>query len=227
MGLRVAIDLDGTIADLSRAMHRIATKKFQKLQKREADVENGGAADAQSERPTLTDLDLTPSDLDRLWNHVLKTRDFWTTLEETDAGIVKRIADLAEDRRWDVLFITTRPASAGRTTQVQSQEWLASKGFRHPSVYVVRGSRGRVATALDLDAVVDDRPENCLDVAAESPAKAILVWPGPLDGLGPGVGRHGVVVRRSIGEALDELVEMDRERRGGVVRSIKRMLGRR
>ncbi len=227
MGLRVAIDLDGTVADLSRAMHDVAKKKFRKLQQPDASASVDDVDSAVlMERPRLRDLGLSAADLDRLWKHVLRQRNFWTTLDEMTDGIVARIQQLADERRWEVLFITTRPPAAGATTQVQSQEWLASKGFRHPSVYVVKGSRGKVATALDLDAVVDDRPENCLDVATESAAKAILVWPGSTDALGPGVARHGVVVTASIGEALDELVQMDRVKRGGVVRSIKRMFGK-
>lgn len=228
MGLRVAIDLDGTVADLSRAMHDLARKKFRKLQDVEP-VDAGPAAPDGAvlpERPRLSGLGLTPYELERLWTHVLKIRNFWTTLPETDDGVVSHIQQLADERRWDVLFITTRPTAAGRPTQVQSQEWLAAKGFRHPSVYVVKGSRGRVAAALDLDAVIDDRPENCLDVATESAARAILVWPRSLDRLGPGVQGHGVVVKASIRDALDEVVQMDREKRGGVVRSLKRMLGR-
>jgi len=227
MGLRVAIDLDGTVADLSRAMHDIAKKKFRKLQEPDA---ASPAEDADGalpmERPRLRDLGLSAADLDRLWTHVLKQRNFWTRLDEMTDGVVARIQQLADERRWEVLFITTRPLAAGATTQVQSQEWLVSKGFRHPSVYVVKGSRGKVAAALDLDAVVDDRPENCLDVATESRARAILVWPGSTDGLGPGVARHGVVVTASIGEALDELVQMDRLKRGGALRSIKRLFGK-
>ena len=227
MGLRVAIDLDGTVADLSRAMHDVAKKKFRKLQQPDASAPVDDVDSALlMERPRLRDLGLSAVDLDRLWKHVLRQRNFWTTLDEMTDGIVARIQQLADERRWEVLFITTRPLAAGATTQVQSQEWLASKGFRHPSVYVVKGSRGKVATALDLDAVVDDRPENCLDVATESAAKAILVWPGSTDALGPGVARHGVVVTASIGEALDELVQMDRVKRGGVVRSIKRLFGK-
>jgi uncharacterized HAD superfamily protein len=227
MGLRVAIDLDGTVADLSRAMHDVAKKKFRKLQQPDASAPVDDVDSALlMERPRLRDLGLSAVDLDRLWKHVLRQRNFWTTLDEMTDGIVAQIQQLADERRWEVLFITTRPLAAGATTQVQSQEWLASKGFRHPSVYVVKGSRGKVATALDLDAVVDDRPENCLDVATESAAKAILVWPGSTDALGPGVARHGVVVTASIGEALDELVQMDRVKRGGVVRSIKRLFGK-
>lgn len=229
MGLRVAIDLDGTVADLSRAMHDIAKKKFRKLQHADSPEPTGDAGDdpLATVRPALRDLDLSPSDLERLWTHVLKVRNFWTTLPEIDDGVVARIQQLADERRWDVIFITTRPLAAGHTTQVQSQLWLAEKGFRHPSVYVVKGSRGKVASALHLDAVIDDRPENCLDVATESTARAILVWPGPLDALGPGHARHGVVVKATIGEALDEVEQMDRVKRGGVMRSVKRLFGRR
>jgi hypothetical protein len=231
MGLRVAIDLDGTIADLSRAMHDIAKRKFRRLHAQDPppapSSPDGDDGSAIADRPTLADLDLGPADLDRLWTHVLKLRDFWTTLDEVEDGIVARIQQLADERRWEVLFITTRPMAAGATTQVQSQEWLAAKGFRHPSVYVVKGSRGKVADALDLDAVIDDRPENCLDVATESRATAILVRPGPSEALGPGVARHGVIVTETIGAALDQLEEMDRVKRGGVLRSIRRMLWKR
>lgn len=226
MGLRIAIDLDGTVADLSLAMHDIAKTKFRKLQDRQADEpppEGDGAL--PMERPSLGDLGLDAAELDRLWRHVLKIREFWTTLPETAPGIIRRIQQLADDRRWDVLFITTRPTAAGRTTQVQSQEWLAAHGFRHPSVYVVKGSRGRVAAALDLDAVIDDRPENVLDVALDSSARPILVWTRPLESLPPVAQGPGIVVTASIGAALDVVVEMDREKRGGVVRRIKRLLG--
>lgn len=224
MGLRVAIDLDGTVADLSRAMHGVATRYFGEA--RTAPTPAHADAPAPSDRPTLQDLDLRPSELDALWTEVLRTKNFWTTLEEVEAGVVARIAALAADRRWDVLFITTRPTATGETTQVQSQKWLHAHGFQHPSVFVVKGSRGKVATALDLDAVVDDRPENCLDVATESGAKAVLVWPGPVEALSPGVTKYGVVVTRSIDAALDQLVEMDRARRGGVVQSLRRLLRR-
>ena len=223
MSLRVAIDLDGTVADLSRAMHGLATKRFKG---------RGGEPPSETQPsdsgrlPTLRDLVLRPSELDDLWAHVLRVKNFWTTLDEMEPGVVARIAALASERRWDVLFITTRPTAAGATTQVQSQEWLSAHGFERPSVYVVKGSRGKVAAALDLDAVVDDRPENCLDVATESSAKAILVWPGSVDELGPGLPRHHVVVTQSITAALDELVTLDRARSGGVVRSLKRLLRR-
>lgn len=231
MGLRVAFDLDGTVADLSRAMHDVARRKFRKLQEPDPpapDPDDADPADSAErvERPSLRDLGLSHSDLDRLWRHVMKQRNFWTTLPEMHDGVVARIQQLADERRWDVIFITTRPTAAGQTTQVQSQEWLAAKGFRHPSVYVVKGSRGQVAAALELDAFVDDRPENCLDIATESRARAILVWRGDAETLGAGVTGHAVVVKASISDALDDLVQIDRDQRGGVVRSIKRLFAK-
>lgn len=221
-GLRVAIDLDGTVADLSAAMHAVATRRAAR------DLETDGSdtvPDAQ-ERPALRDLALTSRQLDQLWATVLKIRNFWTTLDEMEPGAVRRLAELAAARRWDVLFITTRPPSAGATTQVQSQEWLEACGFPRPSVYVVKGSRGKIADALQLDAVVDDRPENCLDVAVESSARPFLVWTGSESELPRGAVRHGVTLVPTIGAALDALVEFDRDRQGGMGRSLRRLFGR-
>lgn len=221
-GLRIAIDLDGTVADLAAEMHAVATGR---VAPRDVDGDAPDVPDAQ-DRPALRDLALSSRQLDALWATVLKIKDFWTTLDEMEPGAVKRLAKLAEERRWDVLFITTRPTSAGATTQVQSQRWLEARGFPRPSVYVVKGSRGKIADALQLDAVVDDRPENCLDVAVESSARAFLVWQGSEAELPPGAVRHGVKLVPTIGAALDALVELDRQRQGGMGRSLRRLFGR-
>ncbi len=73
-----------------------------------------------------------------------------------------------------MIFLTSRPQTSGRTVQRQSQRWLERHGFVMPSVFVVHGSRGRIAEALDLDVVIDDRPDNCLDIVLESKAGAVL-----------------------------------------------------
>ena len=112
----------------------------------------------------------------RLWRHVESIENFWQTLAEIEPGVVSRLATIATDRRWEIIFLTKRPETAGATAQVQTQRWLESKGFALPSVFVVQGSRGRIAASLGLDIVVDDRPENCLDVVVDSKARALLVW---------------------------------------------------
>ncbi len=121
-----------------------------------------------------------------------RVENFWTTLPELEPGIIARIAKAAHDRRWEVIFLTTRPSTAGELVQLQSQQWLDAHGFQYPSVFVVQRSRGKIADALHLDAFVDDRPENCLDIAVESKAKVILVWHGDLKDVPAGAKRLGV-----------------------------------
>ncbi len=104
-----------------------------------------------------------------------------------------------------MIFITQRPSSGGDTTQLQTQRWLAAHGFDMPSVYVIKGTRGKVAAALSLDIVVDDRPENCLDVKLESRARAILVWSDDLENIPPNARRLGLEPVASLGACLDLL----------------------
>ena len=110
---------------------------------------------------------------------------------------------------------------------MQSQRWLESKGFVLPSVYVVQGSRGRIAAALGLDIVVDDRPENCLDVVVDSKARAILVWRDDQKALPVAARRLGIGVVKSVGECLDILTELDAPspQEPGVLARVRRMLG--
>ncbi len=233
MPLRIAFDLDGTIADMNAALKKEATALFRPepssktpqniANQAEASVDQGGG----EPQADAADLRLTARQQMQLWDHVKKIENFWMTLDEVEPGIVKRIATTAAERRWEVIYLTTRPSTAGDITQVQSQRWLAKYGFRHPSVFVVQPNRGKIADAMQLDAVVDDRPENCLDIVLESKAKAILVWPRDPDDVPAGAARMGVRVVSSISEALAVLERYDDERKQpGVVRSIRKLLGR-
>src|SRR5262245_34054165 len=99
-------------------------------------------ADGDEDTPTVG-LDLTRRQVRQLWDRVHDVDDFWETLREIEPGAISRLAGIAAARRWEVIFLTSRPASAGRTVQVQTQRWLSANGFPLPSVYVVRRSRGR------------------------------------------------------------------------------------
>jgi len=227
MALRVAFDLDGTVADMHAAMARVAAEIFGGGDPSGESPQTGAAGDQDAELPSLSDLNLTARQQAQLWDRVKAIENFWLGLPETEPGIIARIAKTAATRRWEVIFITTRPSTAGETTQVQSQRWLDAHGFVLPSCYVVHGSRGKVAEALSLDAVVDDRPENCLDVAVESKAKSLLVWTADPEGVPPGAARIGVKVAHSIGEAVTLLEKLDDLRRDrGVVGSIRKMFKR-
>ena len=227
MPLRVAFDLDGTLADMHVVLRREAERLFGESQLATV-VEPAGANPGEQDEPesdkVMAELHLSERQQMQLWEHVKTVENFWCGLPEMEPGIVARLAETATSRRWEVLFVTTRPVVAGETVQIQSQRWLEAHGFQYPSVFVVQRSRGRIADALELDAVVDDRPENCVDVAVDSKAMPILIWPGDESRLPPGTKRLGVRVTTSISEALDILIRLDDVRNEpGVVRSLKKL----
>ena len=245
MTLRVAFDLDGTVADMYSTLHQEALKLFGEETLAKAAVKNpvpvavAGAdkpaaegsepapARAEDTATAMEELHLTARQQMQLWDHVKKTENFWTMLPELEPGIIARIAKAAIERRWEVIFFTTRPSTAGEITQLQSQRWLEAHGFQYPSVFVVQRSRGKIADALQLDAFVDDRPENCLDIAVESKAKVILVWHGHLKDVPAGAKRLGVRPVATISEALALLEHLDDTRsQPGIMRTLKRALGR-
>jgi phosphoglycolate phosphatase-like HAD superfamily hydrolase len=235
MSLRVAFDMDGTVADMYSVLRREAERLFgtagqpaaAPLGTDPAPPPAPAAAQGPASPPVVEALHLTPRQQRQLWERVASIENFWDSLPEEEPGIIARIAETARTRRWEVLFITTRPPSAGDTTQLQTQRWLHAHGFALPSVFVVQRSRGKLADALQLDAVVDDRPENCMDVALDSKAKPVLVWHGPLETVPAGVRKMGVKPVSSISEALALLERMDDARKqSSLVRSIRRMLRR-
>jgi len=159
------------------------------------------------------------------WKHVGETENFWQSLEEIEPGSVARISQAATDGRWEVIFLTKRPKSAGATAQVQTQRWLQTHGFPLPSVFVVQGSRGLIAASLDLDVVVDDRPENCLDIIADSKARPILVWRAEQQGLPTAIKKLGVTVVSTVDECLSLLTaETQPSQKRGAVAWLKRLL---
>lgn len=213
MALRIAIDLDGTIADMEGALQHHAEVLFGK------GVELRGDSSSLEHVMSPEGIDtgevvlkrgrgLSDRQMRELWNYVGRIENFWTTLQEIEPGSVAKLAELAAANKWEVLFLTQRPATAGATSQVQSQRWLKKHGFEMPSVFVMKGSRGKVAAALDLHAVIDDRAENCLDVATESKARPLLIWRHDPGNIPPGARRLGIEPLLSFTDALEQLGQM-------------------
>ena len=228
MPLRIAFDLDGVLANMDRGLIQQAEILFPDSQPAgSSDRLNAEDADSPADRDPPSWIDrLSSRQQTRLWRHVEAIENFWESLEEIEPGVVARLAAVASQRRWEVIFLTKRPEGAGATSQVQTQRWLALKGFPMPSVYVVQNSRGHIASALDLDFVVDDRPENCLDVAVDSRSRAILVWRGPEAQLPPAVRRFGIGIVRSVNECIDVLERADADRqKPGMFDRVMQLLG--
>jgi hypothetical protein len=252
LALRIGFDLDGVLADMEAELVRHAEILFgepmtRRLEEKAAPESDGvagrhvsadaapdspeaaEAAEAAPENaPPLLKIRMTSRQQRRLWRHVESIENFWESLAELEPGVIERLARITSDRRWEIIFLTKRPETVGVTAQVQTQRWLESHGFRMPSVYVVQGSRGRIAAALALDIVVDDRPENCLDVVVDSKARAILIWREGENQLPAAAQRLGIGVVKTVDECLDILTQIDSAAardEPGVLTRVMRLLG--
>lgn len=218
MALRIGFDLDGVLADMETVLVEEAEKLFgSKLRRHHAKrgrIEPASMLDLVPEdvsdaAPLRRELQLTARERRQLWQHVRSIENFWETLAEIEPGQVARLATLAAERRWELIFLTRRPATAGAPAQIQSQRWLEAKGFRLPSVFVVTASRGLIAAGLTLDIVIDDTPENCVDVAADSRARTIAIFRNREVAPPQTLHRMGIHLVASTEEALNLLVEID------------------
>jgi hypothetical protein len=161
MSLRVGFDLDGVLADFRTAFRAAARGLV------DVPLQVGDADEA--------DRMLSESAIKRAWKDVSEAHNWWTTLPAFEPAQIARLYALSRQHKWEVFFLTKRPATRGDTVQVQTQWWLEQHGFYLPAVVTVPGSRGELANALRLDFVVDDQELNCVEVISASSAKALLM----------------------------------------------------
>ena len=145
---------------------------------------------------------------DRVWRAIEETPDFWTTLKPLENGAVKRLY------RVDLPSTTGRyfsspsgPATAGRdraaaNASVARRAWV-QHAERDPAIRRTR----RCAAALHLDYLVDDTPQNCVDVLSDSSTRAILLVTEDDSTAESSARRLGIGTAHNIHEVLDLLVQ--------------------
>ena len=216
--LRIGFDMDGTLADLGSAYAEVEDRLFGRdraeherptPEAREAEQHESAttATTGDNRRSSERSHRVGSRNRERVWRAIEETPNFWTTLKPIEPGMVKRLYQLTGEHNWEVFFITQRPATAGATVQWQTQRWLIQQGFSMPSVIPLSGARGRCAAALQLDYLIDDTPQNCLDVLSDSSTRAILI----VDARDPlaesSARRLGVGTARNVNDVLDLLVQ--------------------
>ena len=216
--LRVAFDMDGTLADFRRAYTEIEERLFAapvaleqkpapETREQEQNQEGATSEGQPPSPPASKRRSVSADEHESVWRAIESTPDFWMTLKPLEAGAVSRLHELTLAHNWEVFFITQRPRTAGRTVQLQTQHWLIEHGFPTPSVIPIAGGRGRAAAALRLDYLVDDTPQNCVDVLADSYARAILLV-DPHDAIAESSARRlGIGTAHTVHEVLDLLVQ--------------------
>jgi hypothetical protein len=232
--MRLAFDLDGTVADMQAALAREARQMFpdvdpSTLPRSTPPTDDAAAVEIATPGPDahLPLRTLTTAQRRQLWKDVCERENFWETLEEIEPGALARLYELVQQRKWEIVFLTSRPETNGDTAQMQSHRWLKAKGFLSPSVLIVHGSRGKIAAALQIDVVVDDRVESCVDVAVDSQARPILVWRTSEGEVPKNARSLGIGAVASVSECMDLLETID-ERNGAepnLVDRLKRLFG--
>jgi nitrogen-specific signal transduction histidine kinase len=90
---------------------------------------------------------------------------------------------------------------------LQTHTWLVEHGFGTPSVIPLSGARGKCAAALNLDYLIDDTPQNCVDVLSDSSTRAILLVNADDPLAESSARRLGIGTARNIHEVLDLLIQ--------------------
>src|SRR5262245_44028444 len=159
MGLRLGIDIDGVLADFRTAFRNTARDCL----RRDVLLETGGEKAA-----------VDPVDVERVWNHIARSPNWWMGVRAYEPAEIAQLYALTRSGKWEVCFLTKRPASAGDTVQFQTQWWLEQQGFYLPAVITVPGARGDLADAMPLDLAVDDQFVHCQGAIVRGPTEAPL-----------------------------------------------------
>lgn len=199
MSIRVGFDVDGVIANFNRTFRETAAKI------------DGAAGSHEASDPAARVL--AADAMKRVWDHIGRTPQWWLQLEPYEPEEIGRLYKVSRERRWEVYFMTTRPSSAGETTQFQTQWWLESHGFPMPAVLTVPGSRGDAANALKLDIAVDDRLTNCVDIIAASRSKALMLLRRDDQTVRDQAMARGIGVVATLAAAIDAIEQFEEAKR--------------
>ena len=227
MSLRIGFDMDGVLADFSTAYHAVEKRLFGAEEPARAGNPEDQREEADpAEEPRAQEPKRHRRRTDAVWAAIKATPDFWLALDPIDRKAVPRLHDLMLRHRWEVFFITQRPATLGDTVQRQTQKWLIAQGFDMPSVLVIPGPRGAAGNALSLHYHVDDSANNCVDMKSESKAKPILIVGDDDPTATASARRLGIGTARDIAAALDILDKASTAKaRPHILEQLGRMVG--
>lgn len=107
------------------------------------------------------DINPTKQEMQEVWG-IIKGSDFWLNLQPYPQA-VKALGKLKKARHYgdQIYFVTSRP---GRYAKLLTEMWLEDQGYPKATV-IIADNKGAIAEGLNLQVFLDDKWENCHDVA--------------------------------------------------------------
>lgn len=117
----------------------------------------------------------TKAETSKVWEEIKKDPEFWSTLPSYDE--TRSVLDALWVRRVlgdDVYFITNR---MGVQAKKQTERWFRGMHRFENATVLLSAAKGTMAIGLQLDAYIDDRWENALDVSVTTTRTFLLNRP--------------------------------------------------
>ncbi len=108
----------------------------------------------------------THKETSKVWQQITSDPTFWLNLNPYPGAdmVIDELRIMSTEH--DIYFVTSRP---GIKAKQQTEVWLSthSGDFLWTPTILIASEKDMIARALDFDAYIDDRWENCIDVACE------------------------------------------------------------
>lgn len=163
--MKIGIDMDDVCADFQTSYVTLLNKLFGKPPLGTAPTDWAGS-----------NLQLTFEETAQSWAEVAKVKNFWSSLKPLatfDAETIRLLHTLVQEH--DVFFVTNRFDTPGASPMKQTKYWLYVNAYIQAPNVLIAKDKGPMASVLQLDAFIDDRPKNLIDVLEARPKAKIYL----------------------------------------------------
>jgi uncharacterized protein len=162
--MKVGLDIDGVLADFISPFLR-----FMGEYTGHGPFDPASVTDLNfSNHPFLSEAIVTECIMS-----VSKDPDFWRQLAPLPSAEQWRLLDdLSQQER--LVFVTHRYEWEDYSIHQVTCEWLRRYGVSHPIVYFTQSYKSELIRELELQLFVDDRHENCRDIADNTGAVVLM-----------------------------------------------------
>lgn len=163
--MKIGIDCDDVCCDFQTSYVTLLNKVFGKPPLGTAPIDWAGS-----------NLQLTDEETAQSWKEVAKVTNFWSHLKPLPSFDAETIRLLSTLISWhDVYFVTNRFETPGTSPMKQTKYWLYVNAFIQAPNVLIAKDKGPMASVLQLDAFIDDRPKNCIDVLEARPTARVYL----------------------------------------------------